>query len=173
VAVDSAHGSFVFADSTDANFTSFAPNEFVVRASGGIGFYSSANASTYCALFTGSGSWSCVSSRDVKDDFAPVNSGAVLDKFVALPISSWRFNAEPAEVRHIGPFSQDFRAAFGLGADDQTISTIDIQGVALAAIQGLNAKLEARLREQDAEIEALRRTVDWLGSRFVAQPGSR
>jgi len=33
--------------------------------------------------------------------------------------------------------AQDFRAAFGLGEDDKHISTVDADGVALAAIQEL------------------------------------
>ena len=45
--------------------------------------------------------------------------------------------ADDGAVRHIGPVAQDFRAAFDLGADDKTIATVDADGVALAAIQGL------------------------------------
>ena len=52
--------------------------------------------------------------------------------------------------------SLDFRAAFGLGTDDKTITEVDVNGVALAAIQGLNAKLETVRAAKDAEIAALR-----------------
>ena len=48
--------------------------------------------------------------------------------------------------------AQDFYAAFGLGLGDKTIDTIDPNGVALAAIQGLHELA----REKDAEIEELR-----------------
>ncbi len=41
-----------------------------------------------------------------------------------------------AEVRHVGPMAQDFHAAFGLGDSDKSIGMQDIEGVALAAIQG-------------------------------------
>jgi hypothetical protein len=37
--------------------------------------------------------------------------------------------------------AQDFQSAFGLGTDDKSIGTVDADGVALAAIQGLNQKL--------------------------------
>lgn len=43
---------------------------------------------------------------------------------------------------HIGPMAQDFNAAFQLGESDRAITTVDADGVALAAIQGLNQKLE-------------------------------
>ena len=70
--------------------------------------------------------------------------------------------AEPESVRHMGPMAQDFHAAFGLGHDDKTISMLDAQGVALAAIQGLNARVEeqrrelAELRERVTAAESLR-----------------
>ena len=48
--------------------------------------------------------------------------------------------------------AQDFNAAFAVGADDKFIATVDEEGVALAAIQGLNQKLE----EKQAEIETLK-----------------
>jgi regulator of replication initiation timing len=57
--------------------------------------------------------------------------------------------------------AQDFQAAFGLdGADDKHISVVDEGGVALAAIQGLNQKLEetradnAALRADNADLRA-------------------
>jgi hypothetical protein len=55
--------------------------------------------------------------------------------------------------------AQDFRAAFGLGDDEKTIATVDADGVALAAIQGLNAKLETQLAERDAQIRAMRAEI--------------
>ncbi|HLX30409.1 MAG TPA: hypothetical protein VKV24_18170 [Casimicrobiaceae bacterium] len=55
--------------------------------------------------------------------------------------------------------AEDFYAAFGLGRDNKTIATGDVEGVALAAIQGLNAKLEARIADQEREIDELRATI--------------
>jgi hypothetical protein len=47
----------------------------------------------------------------------------------------------------MGPLGEDFRAAFGLGESDVGIHTIDADGVALSAIQGLNATLESMVVE--------------------------
>ena len=72
---------------------------------------------------------------------------------------------EPAGLKHIGPVAQDFHAAFGLGDSDRAIGTVDESGVALAAIQGLNQKLEATektMREKDAEIQALQARLERL-----------
>jgi hypothetical protein len=71
----------------------------------------------------------------------------------------------------LGPTAQDFPAAFGLGNDGKTIATVNLDGVALAAIQGLNAKLDALLRERDARIVALEQRateVDALRAEIVA-----
>ena len=63
----------------------------------------------------------------------------------------WRYKSEVSGAEHMGPIAQDFRAAFGLGDSDKQITTVDADGVALAAIQGLRARLnEERLaRERD------------------------
>jgi hypothetical protein len=89
----------------------------------------------------------------------------VLAKVAALPISRWNFKELPG-ADHFGPMAQDFHAAFGLnGRDDRHIATVDADGVALAAIQGLNQKLD----EKSAEVETLKqqnfellRRLEWL-----------
>jgi len=71
-------------------------------------------------------------------------------------------NGNPA-TGHIGPVAQDFHAAFGMnGTNDTTISTVDEGGVGLAAIQGLDQKLEEQTREKDAEIQKLEKKLDAL-----------
>jgi hypothetical protein len=64
-----------------------------------------------------------------------------------------------AEGLQPGPVAEDFKAAFGLAGDGQSIATVDADGVALAAIQGVNAKLEARNAALMARIAALDATL--------------
>jgi hypothetical protein len=91
------------------------------------------------------------SDRNMKENFAPVQPREVLEKVAALPLSSWNYKAD-APTRHLGPMAQDFYAAFGIGPDDKHIATVDAEGVALAAIQGLNQKLEEQ-RAENAELK--------------------
>ena len=64
--------------------------------------------------------------------------------------------------------AQDFHAAFGLnGTDDKHIATLDEEGVALAAIQGLNRKLEDTLEQKETEIGELKQVVAELRRRDV------
>ena len=90
-----------------------------------------------------------------KTGLVPVDPESVLSKVVGLPVSRWSYTNTPA-VTHMGPMAQDFQSAFHLGEDAQHIGVVDGIGVSLAAIQGLNAKLEATLASRDAEIAALR-----------------
>ncbi len=94
------------------------------------------------------------SDRNVKENFKPVDTRAVLDKVAALPVSEWNYKADTAS-RHIGPMAQDFYAAFGVGPDDKHITTVDEGGVALAAIKGLNEKVESGTQRSETRMERL------------------
>jgi hypothetical protein len=98
------------------------------------------------------------SSRSLKDDIRPLNPQDVLARLGNLLISEWRFKQGTGAVRHVGPMAEDFRAAFGLGADGETLSVTDVSGVALAAIQALLQrvrKLEEANRELSERLQAL------------------
>lgn len=93
------------------------------------------------------------SDRNAKTDFAPVDAGDILLRVAELPISSWRF--KDSETPHLGPVAQDFYAAFGLGGSDTTIATVDADGVALAAIQGLYQVVVEQQRQLEAKEDQL------------------
>ena len=106
-----------------------------------------------------------VSDRNRKENFEFVDSADVLEKVTQISITKWQYKgADGADgVRHIGPMAQDFRAAFGLGRDDRSISSVDANGVALAAIQGLNQKVDlqaARIQELEGMIAELKALCD-------------
>jgi Chaperone of endosialidase len=99
------------------------------------------------------------SDRAAKDKFTPACLRDVLAKLATVPISTWVYTNNPS-IRHIGPVAQDFHAAFGLGEDDKHIATVDADGVALAAIQGLHQLLE----EKETRIAALEKELIILNS---------
>lgn len=164
-------GVFLFADSIDSDFDSIVANEFAVRASGGFRFRTSSNLATGCNLNAGSGTFSCTSDRAAKENFASANSRKILERLASLPIQTWNYISQDASIRHIGPTAQDFYAAFGMGGDDKTISLVDADGVALAAIQGLYQMVlekEVQITNQQAEISELRLRVANLEERLAA-----
>lgn len=103
-----------------------------------------------------------LSDKNSKENIIPVNSRNILDKITQLEVSEWSYKDSP-ENRHIGPMSQDFYKAFGLGGKGgvKGISTLDSSGVALAAIKALaeeNASLKQRLElleNQQVEMQAV------------------
>jgi hypothetical protein len=148
-----ALGSFVYGDATlsAVAFQSFAPNQFAVRASGGLQFFTNSILTTGCILPSGSGVFSCTSDRASKERFAPIDGEEVLRKLAAMPIERWSYKSERG-VTHVGPVAQDFHEAFGLGTDDRSIGHLDLSGISLRAVQAL----EARTRELRAENDELR-----------------
>jgi Chaperone of endosialidase len=149
-------GSFVWGDSYDGVVASSSSNQFTVRASGGARFFSNTNLTAGVSLAPNGTSWSVISDRNVKKDFAPVDSRGILEKLATLPVTQWHYQWEAASVTpHIGPMAQDFKAAFYPGSDDKSITTQEADGVALAAIQGLNQKLN----EKNVEIELLKQRL--------------
>lgn len=174
-------GTFIFADSQDADFVSTGTNQFLVRAQGGVYFTKGdsvasipagrfINTETGAHLTTG-GTWTNSSSRVLKTAFTAVDPGRILDKVLAMPLTTWEYIKAPEAGRHLGPVAEDFHALFGLGDRGDEISTSDAGGVALAAIQGLAQRQQAGLetlsqqagdtqRKLRADIAALRARIE-------------
>ncbi len=173
------YGAFVWSDSQAGSaadgptlisqtqpFRATANNQFAVRARGGVSFKvdtvsiaaNATDATAGCSLPAGgAASWSCSSDRDLKEAVKSISPRDVLNKVVSLPMSSWQFRG--SANRHISPMAQDFWKAFGLGTDDRHITSSDVSGVALAAIQGMNQKLAAESKAKDAKIATLEREL--------------
>lgn len=169
--VDAAHnGVFLHADSNDFDFHSKATDEFAVRATGGVRFITAidndGNPIAGVELAPGSGSWSSLSDRALKANVVPVDGNQILLLLAEIPITTWNYIGQDRSVRHIGPMAQDFHAVFGVGENDRHISTIDADGVALAAIQGLYRLVQ----EKDAQIAALEARVTALEHLCLDQP---
>lgn len=112
-------------------------------------------------------SWVNASSRELKEDFRAADARQILEGVASLEIARWSYKAE-ANVPHLGPVAEDFSAAFDVGRSDGSISTIDADGVALAAIQGLYQLVREKndeitdLKQRLAELE---KSMEQLGSR--------
>lgn len=163
------HGAFVWADSLDLPFFSDTTNQFAVRATGGFNLVTSVDSNgiptTGAVLPGGSGSWSSLSDRNAKINIQSVEPKEVLAGVISLPISTWSYTAQGADVRHMGPMAQDFAAAFDLGENETTIGVVDADGVSLAAIQGMYQLVQEQqslIEQQQAQIEALTQRLEAL-----------
>ena len=118
-------------------------------------------------LTTG-GAWTNSSDRNLKENLVPVAADDVLARLAKLPVYRWNYRAEPDSLTHIGPTAQDFEAAFGLGGDGRSISTIDPSGIALAAIQELNRRT-SELADVSKRLDAKQSQVDQLRAEHQAE----
>ena len=173
-------GAFVWSDGSGTVTKSFMNNQFIARASGGVVLLTStaasptsyATGSAGVALLPNATAWTTVSDRNAKKNFQPVDSIAVLDKLASIPIQQWNYKWEKdTDVPNIGPMAQDFKHAFYPGRDDKGISTLEFDGVELAAIQGLNQKVEEQLKAKDAEIQQLKARLEKLEQMLETRNG--
>ncbi len=154
-------------------YQTFTPDALDIVGAGTLGssrkikFWSEGGATFAGSIFAAA----FIPSSDVnaKADFAPVDTAAILERVVKLPIQQWRFKTENPDVKHVGPMAQDFRAVFGLGEIPTGIATVDADGVALAAIQGLHRIV----KENDAELQELKRSMAELKAQMNQLSGRR
>jgi hypothetical protein len=145
--------SFIF-NSTTATMT-LTNSKLSMKSDGSTELTSNSGGSAGVTLPAGGGSWNNLSDRNMKTNFAAVDTRAILHGVLNLPISTWNYKSQDKSIRHIGPMAQDFFATFKVGEGDKTIATIDPDGVAFAAIQGLNEEL----KDRDARIEGLQQQL--------------
>ena len=160
-------GTFVWADSEDHPFRSNFADQFSVRSTAGSRFVlaiDGVGTPTWLCTVADGGSWACSTPMQLNEIESVVDGAEILGRLSQVPITTWSVENQGATVRHIGPLAQDFYDAFGLGENDQRIATIDLDGVALAAIQGLNAQNQAL----QAENAAMRSMLEDLEARVIA-----
>jgi hypothetical protein len=172
-------GAFVWADSADADFASTAQDQFAVRANGGALF----NVGDAALRVAGDteiagdlrvfGNVGLGSSRERKENLAPVDVQELLLRLVEIPVTTWNYRSQNPAIRHIGPMAEDFNVLMdGLGGEgEEYINMLDANGVALAAIQGLHELSQeqaARIEALEVENAALRSQMDDLEARLAA-----
>ena len=166
-------GSFVWGDESadDGYVKSQADNEFRIRAKGGVrlrvsnassGNTPGAGGNIGCDLTSAVPSWTCASSRDVKEHFEGVDGEVVLSRIRGLPLSTFSYIGDTSNTRHMGPVAEDFYAAFSLGDSNKSINAQNMAGVSLAAVKALEERTSQLQRENDAlkaQVTALMQVV--------------
>jgi trimeric autotransporter adhesin len=166
-------GTFAAGDeSTTDSVRNQTSNEFRIRYNGGIrlrvstaanGNTPGAGGNVGCDLTVAVPSWTCASSRTLKENYAPVNGEDVLIRLRSVPVTTWNMIGADANVLHLGPVAEDFYAAFGLGLGETAIGLGDIDGVNLAAAKALEARtvdLQNQLNARTTQVLQLQAQVD-------------
>jgi hypothetical protein len=186
-----ADGTFVWADSKEFDVPVTDPDRFVVRATGGVYLATevdptSGHVTAGAYLAAGGSTWGtlpAMSDRNLKENFERTDGRRILEQLNDIPVETWNYKGSGPVVRHIGPMAQDFHAAFGVGEDNRHISTMDANGVAFAAIQGLSsivkekeeaiASQQRRIAELETENAEIRARLDALESLLAGSTGER
>jgi trimeric autotransporter adhesin len=155
-------------ESTTDSVRNQADNEFRIRYNGGIrlrvstaanGNTPGAGGNVGCDLTVAVPSWTCASSKTLKENFRAVDGEDILKRLKSIPVTTWSMKGAHKGIRHLGPVAEDFYKAFPLGLGNTTIGMGDIDGVNLAAAKALEARttvMQRELKAKDAEIAKLR-----------------
>lgn len=174
-------GTMVMGDeSTTDSVRNQADNEFRIRYNGGIrlrvstaanGNTPGAGGNVGCDLTVAVPSWTCASSRTLKENFGEVDGEDILARLRGVPITTWTMRGSKEPIRHLGPVAEDFYDAFELGLGNTTIGMGDIDGVTFAAAQALEKRtsaLKAEITARDAKISSLEQKASMLEERLAA-----
>jgi hypothetical protein len=167
------NGSFLFSDASSTTYTnSLVNNDFIVRASGGIVFFTDPDTTMGVYLASGSGSWSSISNRNKKENFLPVDDDVTLSKISQLKIKKWKYNTEKT-AWHLGLIAQDMYEKFQLGESPESITMTDMDGVILSCIKALYKNVNVvsekynELSNISAESESLAKDFAELDKRLI------
>lgn len=182
---DTAYHDFPEDDDTDPNGLSSAKqvggftapptgaNTFHASATGGFRFITGSATSPNVTYIQGdSAGWANTSTRTAKTNIDPVDSSEVLAGVEEMEVATWEYkdgDGGGQGVRHIGPMAEDFHEAVEVGDSDEHINSVNADGVAFAAIQGLSQKLEEkddRIDDLEAENEQLRERLEAVEDRL-------
>jgi trimeric autotransporter adhesin len=171
-AIADQNGCFVWGDNSAGSVTCGGANRWKTKATGGYYLYTD-NTLQHVAVYTQqTSSWQYPSDRNAKQNVVSVRGADVLAKLASVPVSTWSYKADATHTKHMGPMAQDFHAAFKLGNSDRAIDTGDIVGVSLAAIKGLNEKVE-RLEADNFELVRRLDRLERQPSAHASMFGSR
>lgn len=165
-------GTMVMGDeSTTDSVRNQADNEFRIRYNGGIrlrvstaanGNTPGAGGNVGCDLTVAVPTWTCASSRTLKENYETVSGEDVLIRLRSVPVTTWNMIGGEG-VRHMGPVAEDFHQAFQLGLGPTAIGMGDIDGVNLAAVKALEARtvdLQTQLNARTTQVLEMQTQLD-------------
>ncbi|MEO6547131.1 MAG: tail fiber domain-containing protein [Ferruginibacter sp.] len=125
--------------------------QMAARYTGGYRFYTNAAQTLGVSLAHNSTSWVAVSDSTKKEKFVKADPADFLDKLAKLKLGSWNYKGTDAiNDRHYGPMAQEIFAAYGkdkLGiiGCDTTLATLDMDGIMMILLQGLEKRTTDQL----------------------------
>ncbi len=149
--------------STTNSLSATTSHQFNSRFAGGYRLFTNPAMTLGASLAANGTSWATISDSTRKERFLPIDGPDLLRKISGMKLTTWNYKQQ-RDRRHYGPMAQEFFALFGhdkwgdIGCDT-LITTQDIEGLTLSAVQALireNEQLKTRLNAVENENEHLR-----------------
>ncbi|MGG9970395.1 tail fiber domain-containing protein [Ferruginibacter sp. SUN002] len=172
-------GSLVLSDASGTSSslstytTSSANNQFTSRYAGGYRLLTNSAMTLGVTLTANGTAWGSISDSTKKERYIPADQEYFLKELSGLRLGSWNYKADVAN-RHYGPMAQEIFSSFGrdkygkIGCDT-VLTTIDMDGIMMIMLQGLekrsslqqkeNASLKSEMKILKEENAALKEQV--------------
>lgn len=121
--------------------TSNASNSVTLVNSTGMRCFSNNALTLGVNIPAGGTAWAAICDENKKKNLIVANYDEILQKVNRLPVFQYNFKNQTVDHVTFGPMAQDWHAEFKFGTYKMGINTMDLDGVALAAIKGLTNKL--------------------------------
>jgi len=148
------NGAFVWGDSTNADITSSADNQFTVRASGGTRIFSNAGATIGVLLVPNSNAWGVISDTRLKDNISEYSVLDKLDDYRAV-----EFDWKAGGNHDVGVMAQELQLIFpelvNTGSSEGDITNAADPGVWSVQYSKLGALALQAIKEQQTIIDSL------------------
>jgi hypothetical protein len=158
------NGAFVWADSTDADFASTGNNQFLIRASGGVGI-GTTNPSSKLHVDSGCITGSMCSDIRLKKNIMPLSSSdSILDRIMGLQAVTFEWKHRDDGKRQIGLIAQEVEDVF-----PEVVTTPDDGSCQKGLLTtGLDAVLVEAIKELRDQVEQLREQNEYLLQKLTA-----
>jgi hypothetical protein len=96
-----------------------------------------------------------LSDENAKKDITPVSQEDALEAVTATPVKEWTYRkGEGDGGSHVGPMAQDVKRNMGSKAapGGRMVDMISALGISMAAIQGLNRKIDSLAAEMGVPV---------------------
>jgi len=147
------NGAFVWADSNPGIFSSTAPDQFSVRASGGTRIFSNAGATIGVLLVPNSNAWGVISDTRLKDNISEYSVLDKLDDYRAV-----EFDWKAGGNHDVGVMAQELESIFpelvNTGSSGDITNAAD-PGVWSVQYSKLGALALQAIKEQQTIIDSL------------------
>jgi ribosomal protein L27 len=180
VGTGSYSGCFIIGDGIGSAKYSNNYNQMTMRFSGGYRLFTDPGSTIGAALLGGTSSWGYISDSTRKENYHHANGDFFLHSIAKLKLGSWNYIGQNSDMRHYGPMAQEIfhyfgNDGYGTVGNDTILTTADMDGIMMIAIQALEKRTTDLLEENKrmkTENEMLKQRLEAIENKLFAQHGN-